>query len=240
MKVRALGSLVVLAAGCAFTTMNPAHKLEKGELVVQGGVDAPGVLYIPRLSGALSYGTGGGDIGAHVGTTVFYVNAGATGLFYLVDRERWALSLQSDFTITSTELSLFTASERFGFVTLNPRLGTVLGSNKEHLYGGFQFLGILPFNISDGADLPSGPGFAPGGYIGWADDTRGNIDYQIELSASPIGIFPGLNEDSEAYSLTMTPIFQIGFSFQYRQEQNTVPSPSAPPAETPRGPDPIL
>lgn len=223
---RACLLLVVLTSGCSFATMTPAHKLDKGQVVVQGALDEPGFLYIPRLSGQATFGTGGADLGVHVGTTLLTANAGVTARAYLGNT---ALTLQADGIITTFDESLFSSSgTRFGTVTLTPRVGRLLNEG-ESVYYGAQLHGILPFNTDDG-DLPSGPGFAAGGYLGYAWDSPGNVDLQVELSAAPIGIFPEVFSDDRGYGIGVTPIVQLGFAVQYRREKHPPvrPTPAAP------------
>lgn len=225
---------LALLTGCSFTTMSPAHKLARGEVVVQGGFDEPGFLYIPRLSGAMTFGTGGADFGFHVGTTAATVNAGGTARAYLGD---WALSLQGDMAVTTFQDSLFSGNQRFGFITANPRFGRILSSDRQHLYGGFQLVGLVPYNVDQSFDLPSRPGVAAGAYIGFAWDSPGNVDLQAELSAAPIGVFPGVYTEDDTYGFGVVPIAQFGVSVQYRKERDRKPAaPSAPP----RGNAPIL
>lgn len=217
--------LAVLGSGCSFATMTPAHRLDAGDVVVQGALDEPGFLYIPRLSGQVSFGTGGADLGVHAGTSLLTLNAGATARVYLGNT---ALSLQADGVITTFQETLFSSGTRFGILNLTPRFGRLLREGESIYYGG-QIHGILPFNIDDGADLPSGPGFALGGYVGYAWDSPGNLDVQIELSAAPLGVFPDVyTVDGVGYGVGLTPIVQLGFGVQYRREKGTAPARPTP------------
>ncbi len=84
----------VWVSGCSSTTMRTARQLEAGDLVASGGLDGPGFLYVPRLSGQVMYGLGAGDVSVHGGTTVVTFNAGLGARAYL--GERWTAGLQLD------------------------------------------------------------------------------------------------------------------------------------------------
>ncbi len=219
--------------GCAFTTMDPAHRLDAGEVVAQGAIDEPGAIYIPRVSGAVTYGIGGkGDIGAHLGTTLFNVNGGASLRYYA--GERWYLGMQGDVLATTFEDTLLSSGSRFVIASVTPRFGRLLVEDSEHFYGGVQAQALLPLTVDNDTDvnLTNEPGFAVGGYLGLAYDTPGNFDYQVELTGSPIGLFRGIEDSTpDAYTFTPVPIVQIGFAVQYRAEDEKQPRPR--PSETP-------
>lgn len=216
----------LLLSGCAFTTVSPARSLERGELVVQGAIDEPGTLIIPRLSGAVTYGFGAGDVGVHLGTSVVNVNVGATARVYTSKNS--VLSLQADGFITPAEVNLFDSGQRYGALSVTPRFGRLL-TRGEWFYYGFELIGILPFNVAASWDLPSNPGLAAGGYLGAAFDLDGPVDLQLELSAAPVGLF-SFNEGQ--YEVTPTPIAQIGLAVQYRPRDKERPKPTQPAGET--------
>ena len=222
MRLPTLLALLVLSTGCAFTTMLPAKKLEKKQVVGQLALDVPGFLYIPRLSGQVTFGLGGGDLSIHGGSALLNVNAGATGRIYLGN---WALSLQSEVLFTTFEESLFSAGSRFGFVTVNPRFGRLVLD--DGFYGGFQLLGLAPFTASDTAEF-SNPMLAAGAYVGYAWDLRGSFDFQFEAAATPIAAI----NDQQGLTVGVYPFGHIGIAVQYRREKQP-PPPATPDSSQP-------
>lgn len=221
----------LLLAGCSFSTIAPAHKLDSGEIVVQGAIDEPGFLFIPRLSAAVTYGLGGaGDIGAHAGTTGFTVNGGATARLYTGKHS--ALSVQGDIFSTTFEEDLFTSGTRLGIVTLTPRFGRVLSDRHQQFYGGAQGVALLPFRVEGPANayFPSSQVLGVGAYLGYAFDSEGDWDIQLEVSGAPFGLLL----DGESVLPTPLPIAQLGLAVQHRKERGDKPAPS--PTEPPQSP----
>lgn len=228
LRYTTLTAAALMLTGCAFTTMDPAHKLAAGEVVAQGALDEPGFLYIPRVSGAVTYGIAGkADIGAHVGTTIANVNGGASLRYYAA--RRWFVGVQGDILATTFEDDLLSSGSRFAITSVTSRFGRLLVDEKEHFYGGVQLQALLPLTVENDTqvDLTNEPGFTAGAYLGLAWDTPSSWDWQLEATGSPIGLFRGLegSDPSDPYTLTPVPLVQLGLGLQYRAEKEKAPSP---------------
>ncbi len=208
-------------SGCAFQTMEPAHRLGAGEVVLQAALDGPGFLYIPRLSLQGTIGVGDvGDVGAHIGTSIVMANAGVSGRWYAA--RRFALSLQSDAQLSIPEDSFF-VDGRAGVITNTFRAGRVLATDDDLFYGGFQTMLLLPIGVDGNNDfsLNNSPGVGAGGYVGLGWDTQYDVDFQMEFSASPVLYF----QDEGQYVVSPAPFVQLGFAVQWRPEKDPAPSP---------------
>src|SRR5690554_4463442 len=97
LTLKLLGMTLALSigAGCSFTTMETARQLESGEAVVGGGLDWPGVLYVPRVSAYGKVGVGDkADLGLQGGYSFATGSVGATARLYPTDG--LTMSLQAD------------------------------------------------------------------------------------------------------------------------------------------------
>lgn len=101
------------STGCATSTARTARQLEKGNVVASGGIDYPGVAFIPHVHGQAMYGVGGkGDVSAHVGTNAATINGGIGARAYL--GERLTLGVQGDallgFELFESSFSVFSGT----------------------------------------------------------------------------------------------------------------------------------
>lgn len=229
--------LALVSTGCSFTTMQTSRQLDKGEIVYSGALDLPGFFYIPRASAQAMYGFGAGDISAHVGTSLFLVNAGISGRAYLTP---WLTAgLQSDFMVFSIGDSLGglrSEQNAFGFLTLSPRLTTATIEG-DLFYGGLQ--SNLIFDAGSEAGLEFTAAFV--GMIGGLEYViTDTLAFQIELTVSPFyfdssGVNSFFNEGGFA--------FQMGLGINWGTGRAPTPPPTqptptpqvSPPPQDPRG-----
>lgn len=213
-----LGVALLFLAGCSVPFMGPQRKLNSGDLVMQGSLDLPGFSIIPKASAGLTYGFGGGDIGAHAGTSLILGHASARGRLYL---DPAVISLEAGAITNFTELP-FTGNRRLGFVTSTLRAGRLVPSSLDGaldgLYGGGEITALLPYVFdSDGDDgtalnleYPLG---TLGVYGGYEYPITNALFFQVELSFRGLGI--GRKLDGGGADITPLVWPQVGISMQY-------------------------
>jgi hypothetical protein len=208
-------SLVLSATACSVPFTTPQRPLEAGEVVAQGSLDLPGFGLLPRASGGLTLGTGGGDIGIHAGTSIATGHAGAHGRLYLAPV---VVSLQGSVVSSLVSFEL-TGSDRLGFVTSTLRVGNLPRAHEttfvDNLYGGFELDGLLPFReLADtGAfDLGNEHFLAlPGLYGGLERQLSNRLYLQAEASLRFLAL--GTDDDGFLAAPILWP--QLGINLQY-------------------------
>jgi hypothetical protein len=208
-------TLVWLATACSVPFTTPQRPLQAGERVVQGSLDLPGFGLMPRASGGVTFGTGGGDLGVHAGTSIATGHAGAHGRLYLAPV---VVSLQGSVVSNLISFEGLTSSDRLGFLTTTLRVGNFPRPHEkafvDNLYGGFELDGMLPFRESDAGRFDVGDAHLlalPGLYGGLERRLSSRIYLQAEASLRFLAL--GADDDGAL----ATPIFwpQLGVNLQY-------------------------
>lgn len=79
-----LFAMLLVVSGCSFGRMQTPHQLKHTEVIVDGAMDMPGSIFIPRLSIQGMVGLFDVmDISAHVGSSLFRSEAGLGTRFYV-------------------------------------------------------------------------------------------------------------------------------------------------------------
>lgn len=208
----------LLVGGCAFTKMETARQLDGGEAVFSGSLDWPGVGPVPRASAGVAYGLGGGgDMSAHIGTTVFSGNAGVGGRVYL--SERFNLGLQADAMTILTDFGMPEIRRReAAIISAVPRLTTAV-KDGEFLYGGLQanvFNGVE--RVHEGGVNAEFLGVAFGAIVGVDYDFRDNpLGIQAELIIYPAGLDEGGRPTIIGQQQTIPAVAQFNVGLNYRR-----------------------
>ena len=223
-----LGALMTstLVSGCASSRMTTARQLEKGDLVISGTADTPGVIYLPRLSGQAVVGLGPADVSVHLGSTLLTYNAGLGVRAYL--GESMILSAQGDYNFIPLVQDL-TGENLFGLITATGRLTNAVRAGR-FLYGGPQ-IGTLA--IQSGDEFNFG-GVNAGGVIGVDLAIRDKFGFQVELFLAPVslspqgnvGIFPydNLPDDDLIGTPLITGQLSVGFYFRSTAAARAAPT----------------
>lgn len=207
------GTCLMCVVGCSSTTMRTARQLEAGDLVLSGGLDEPGFLYVPRVSAQVMYGIGVGDLSVHAGTTLVMLNGGLGARFYL--GERWNAGLQLD----ANGILGNSGDVDFSGLYSGTLQVTTAARKKYGLYGGFHLAGHTSADGDRNVEPPVfNAGLVGGVDILLADDVGMQLEARfapLAFSGAGVGVFPISNntlEDSPAALF----VGQIGISFYKR------------------------
>jgi hypothetical protein len=199
--------------GCSSTTMRTARQLEAGDIVVSGGLDEPGFLYVPRVSGQVMYGIGLGDLSVHGGTTIVTFNGGLGGRFYL--GERWNAGLQLD----ANGILGNTGDVDFSGLYSGTLQVTTAARKQYGFYGGFHLAG---HTSADGDRNFEPPVFNAGVLAGLDMLLADNLGIQLEARLAPlaanangVGVFPFTTKAFEGDAAGLF-VGQVGFSLYKR------------------------
>lgn len=167
--------VLFLGSGCVQTAMLPARQLNADETAVSVTIEEPGMLYVPRASGQLTYGLGGGDLSVNLGGTVGTFGGGVAGRTYLTDGVNAEIQAQMADVIGARQWLLQGGLQEVpseeNRLYIGGRLGVVQGTAPlEDALGGSRSSHTVPFI---GASLGYG-----------RIDLGGAWGMQIELTAN--------------------------------------------------------
>lgn len=210
-----LAAAVAFAGACSFPFTTPQRQLDAGETVLQGSLDLPGFGLMPRASGGLTHGVGGGDLGVHLGTSAFTGHAGAHGRVYL---DPAVISLQGTVATNLVSFGDLVSSDNFGFFTSTMRIGNLPRPSREGspqiFYGGFEVTGFIPYRETYEGDFELGSGdfgTLTGGYGGLEHRVSDALHLQAEASVRVLGV--GVDDGAALVTGLFYP--QVGMNLQY-------------------------
>ncbi|RDV37487.1 hypothetical protein DV096_13315 [Bradymonadaceae bacterium TMQ3] len=225
-KVGALALALSLGAGCSFTTMETARQLESGEAVVGGGLDWPGILYIPRVSAYGKVGVGEkADLGLQGSFAFATANLGATARIYPTN---WlTMSLQSDaiFVVNDLSGSSGPLDNTRTLLVFTPRISTAVNGD-DFLYGGIQSNVLTGWeHTENGSDTAyTFQGATIGGFAGIETEISPGLNLQTELILMPVTVGDdGVNVIfSEGGGLPALFQWSVGLNYRFGGEPEAV------------------
>jgi hypothetical protein len=231
--------LVVASTGCAFTKVETGRQLDRGDIVVSGTLDWPGLFFVlPRGQINGMYGYGPGDVSLHVGSALAMYNFGVGTRFY--PHEIVTLSLQSDLNFAGLGSGAYggPSGSRVGFWTITPRVLTSTAQYRP-IYAGAQSILISRVVQEPGVGTSRSP-FAVtlGGVIGMEviQPTTG-FGFQAEVNLMPFsitseGLRGGLPRSLELGTVPILGQFSLGVAYHHRRGAEIEPT------EVPHTPEP--
>lgn len=172
-----VASVATFATGCAHKQNITSRHLEQDQITASGGLTMPGTFYLPKVSGMVGYGFGGGDIIAHASTSGLTAGGGLTGRAYVSDRYH--------FEAAALYRRPSTAARLYDLPLLIPRLAFGSSTTPDRpWYTQFGLQGIFP-NI--GVDPLAQTFLIQTISIGYETDISEKVTFQFESTFPILG-----------------------------------------------------